>query len=79
MYHGFLEAEGDTVFSESQCQMSNVVERSYNMNCALDYWFLHCGSLGKTLSMKWCNKILIGLGRSEDKVKKWGKHEQLTH
>lgn len=49
------------------------------MNCALDYWFLHCGSLGKTLSMKWCNKILIGLGRSEDKVKKWGKHEQLTH
>lgn len=36
------------------------------------------GNLGKTLSVKWWDKILTGLGRREDEVERWGQHAQLT-
>lgn len=61
--------------------MSNVAERSCNMNCALTTGFCIVkvfGNLGKTLSVKWWDKILTGLGRREDEVEKWGQHAQLT-
>ena len=51
------------------------------MNCALTIGFYIVeifGNLGKTLSVKWWDKILTGLGRREDEVEKWGQHEQLT-